>query len=310
MLEQQGNALVFTAFYTASKVGKTGLADVTVDVYEGGTLIITGDSASEIGGGLYSYTLGSVEVDANAHYYAVFKTADATVDQKHIPAMWIVGRAWVNRVDDDVTSRASAATALSTAEWTNARALLIDNLANLDASISAVLTAIAGIAAAGAAAVWGYASRTLTITAAALAAIVSGTILSLPRGDTVTISLTGLGALDTTDFDTLRFSLKRSDNDTDLQALVGVLLTSGGAPGDGLQRLNGNAPGAGYTASLTVTDIVTGTVDVLLSATVMAVLSGEDLYYDLQKIKTGVVTTLTYGRSDIGTDSDITRTTS
>lgn len=132
MLEQQGNALTFVAFYTESKVGKTGLT-VTLDLWEGTNEIVTGGSATEIGDGLYYYTLASGSVDANALYIAVFKTATTTVDQQHIPALWIVGRTWVANVDGTISSRAPSATALSTATWTNT---LATNLATIITKIT------------------------------------------------------------------------------------------------------------------------------------------------------------------------------
>jgi len=96
VLEQVGNSVTFYAFYVASKVGKTGLT-VTVDVWEvttGGTAteVAAGASATEIGDGLYRYILAGGTVDAEGEYLAVFKTSDATVDQQHIPALWVAGR--------------------------------------------------------------------------------------------------------------------------------------------------------------------------------------------------------------------------
>ncbi len=105
MLEQVGNAVAFYWFFSASKQGKTGLT-VTVDVYRGSTSIITGGSATAIGGGLYRYVLAAGSVTSADEYLAIGKTSDATVDQQHIPALWVVGRAWVEDVDAPISSRA------------------------------------------------------------------------------------------------------------------------------------------------------------------------------------------------------------
>lgn len=103
MNEQIGNALTFVAFYTEDGVGKTGLT-VTVDVYGPAyTKIVTDGVVTAIGGGLYRYTLASVSVTAEGAYSAVFKTADVTVDQKHVPALWTVGKAGVEHLDADLT---------------------------------------------------------------------------------------------------------------------------------------------------------------------------------------------------------------
>ena len=106
MLEQVSNSVKFLAFYTASKTGKTGLT-VTVDLYDpSGTQIVTGGSATAIGGGLYSYTL-STNNSAEGEYAAVFKTTDSTVDSQHIPSLWVLGRAGVENLDASVSSRST-----------------------------------------------------------------------------------------------------------------------------------------------------------------------------------------------------------
>ena len=101
---QLAEDVTFYAFFVASKQGKTGLT-VTVDVTEdtaGGTAttIVSGGSATEVGGGIYKYRLTGANVDAEGCYVAVFKTADATVDQQWIPALWIVGKAGVKNRQD------------------------------------------------------------------------------------------------------------------------------------------------------------------------------------------------------------------
>lgn len=104
MIEQQGNAVKFLAFYVESKVGKTGLT-VTVDIYDpSGTKIVDNASATEVGGGLYSYTLSSGSVDENGEFVAVFKTATTSVDAQHIPALWVIGRAGIENLDATVAS--------------------------------------------------------------------------------------------------------------------------------------------------------------------------------------------------------------
>jgi hypothetical protein len=109
MIEQLGNSLRFYAHFVASKVGKTGLT-VTVDVYESGTAIVTGASATEVGtSGVYIYVLAGASVDLEGEYLAVFKTADATVDQQHVPSLWVVGRAGLEDLDAAISSRLAAA---------------------------------------------------------------------------------------------------------------------------------------------------------------------------------------------------------
>lgn len=147
MLTKKGVALTFYAFYVASKVGKTGLT-VTVDVYEQttGTPIVSGGSATEIGGGLYYYTLASGSVDASGAYIAVFKTADSSVDQQHIPALWVTDTELLN-LDAAVSSR------LPTASYTAAPSAgtVADAILD-DEEVSAGVTVRQALAAAGSAA--------------------------------------------------------------------------------------------------------------------------------------------------------------
>ena len=106
MLEQVSTSVKFVAFYTASKQGKTGLT-VTIDIYDpSGSQIVTGASATAIGGGLYSYTLSSNN-GAEGEYAAIFKTSDSTVDAQHIPSLWVLGRAGVENLDTTVSSRST-----------------------------------------------------------------------------------------------------------------------------------------------------------------------------------------------------------
>jgi len=124
MLTKQGVALTFYAFYVASKTGKTGLT-VTLDVYEttSGTPIVSAGSATELGGGLYYYTLASGSVDAAGAYVAVFKTSDSSVDQQHIPAIWITDTVLKN-LDVAVSTRNATAPLDSTATQSAAAAAL------------------------------------------------------------------------------------------------------------------------------------------------------------------------------------------
>lgn len=107
-IEQLSNALRFTAFYTASGQLKTGLT-VTVNVYRNSTLVITAAAATEVGDGLYIYSLASNQVTAEGVYTAVFKTADSTVDAQHIVSAWTVQVGGVENLDATVSSRLAAA---------------------------------------------------------------------------------------------------------------------------------------------------------------------------------------------------------
>ena len=180
MLTKQGVALTFYAMFIASKVGKTGLT-VTVDVLEttSGTPIVSGGSATELAGGLYYYTLSSGSVDASGAYIAVFKTADTSVDQQHIPAIWVTDTELKN-LDATVSSRSTVTTAQVNAEVDTALAdagVTTTVTGRIDAAVSSRLAAADYAAAPTAAdvadAVWDEASAdhvAVGSTGAALAA--------------------------------------------------------------------------------------------------------------------------------------------
>jgi len=115
-VEQQNAAVTFLAFFVAAKLGKAALS-VAVDVYSpAGAKIVNAAAAVEIGGGLYSYTLSGAATPAVGEYVALFTTADTTVDQRTIPALWSLGRAGVEHLDADVSSVAGAAWDEATAD--------------------------------------------------------------------------------------------------------------------------------------------------------------------------------------------------
>jgi len=115
MLEQVSTSVKFLAFFTASKQGKTGLT-VTIDIYDpSGSQVVTGGSATALGGGLYSYTL-STNNSAEGEYAAIFKTTDSTVDAQHIPSLWVLGRAGVENLDSSVSTRSTLTAAQVNAE--------------------------------------------------------------------------------------------------------------------------------------------------------------------------------------------------
>ncbi|MCB9172340.1 MAG: hypothetical protein H6637_05390 [Ardenticatenales bacterium] len=134
MLNLIGQAITFDAFFTNAGVGATGLT-VTVDVYRGATEIVTGGSAIEIGDGLYTYTLASGSVTNANHYRAVFKTA-GTADQKHVPALWVVGSEWVERVDEDVSDATTAIGNLNNITAAQVRSEMDDNSTQLAAIVA------------------------------------------------------------------------------------------------------------------------------------------------------------------------------
>lgn len=142
--------------------------------------------------------------------------------------------------------------------------------------------------AAIAAAVWSYATRTLTQTANVIAAAIAGSSITQRRGDTWNISLTGLGNI--TARTKLWFTLKESENDTDAQSIIQII------EGTGLVYLNG-AAGTAVQGSITVTDAATGALTIAVAADATdEVELASNLYWDIQFAAGAVVQTIAEGK--------------
>lgn len=160
-----------------------------------------------------------------------------------------------------------------------------------------------GGSGATAAQVWAYATRTLTQTAAQLAAIVDGSSITIMRGDTLSASLTGIGAI--TGYTTLDFMVKRDKADADTKAIIHIRKNASGS-GDGLIRINGAAGTAG-NGSLTISDLALGNITLALVASETAkLIPGLGYYYDIQKITGATVTTMTTGTFNVTPDVTMT----
>lgn len=152
MSEQIGSSLTFLAFFVnfATLEGEEDLT-ITVDVRRGATSLVTDVAATELGGGLYEYTLDAGAVDAEGLYSAIFKTTSVNVAQKHLPTVWPVGKGGVENLDAAISSRLAASSAQAVAQaaltaqgYTTTRAGYIDALNGIVANI------------------WSYGTRTLT----------------------------------------------------------------------------------------------------------------------------------------------------
>lgn len=159
------------------------------------------------------------------------------------------------------------------------------------------LALIPGASNLSAADIWAYAPRTLTQSAAQVAAAVQGSDLVCKRGDTFTASLTGIGAL--TGRTKLWFTVKGNKAQADTAALLQIV------EGTGLTVLNGAAATASQ-GSLTVTDASLGNVTIVLDEEATALLRpSAHYYYDIQMLSAGGVVTRTEG--DFEVHEDVTR---
>lgn len=159
----------------------------------------------------------------------------------------------------------------------------VDNL--LDSEVAAILAAVdtevaALVTSVGllptAAAIWAYVTRTLTSTAAAVAAAMTGDDLTVTRAVTFSATITGLTISAT--WTKIYFSVKRSPGQPDSDALIQIVETNPGVGTDGLLYLDGAAAVTAAQASLTV-DQALGTIIILITDDATAALPDTDVTY-------------------------------
>ena len=149
--------------------------------------------------------------------------------------------------------------------------------------------------------VWASATRTLTQSAASVAAVLAGSDITIQRGDTVTISFTGLGDLSI--YTKIWMTCKSRISHLDTLAVFQVEKT------DNLLYLNGLPAPTATDGTLTVVDETAGAITVVLKPAVSAELIPNTNKYDIQAMTAaGVVNTLKEGALTI--IGDVTRTIS
>lgn len=147
MLAKTGESITVGVFYTAGGVGKTGLT-VTVDVYRDGVSLLTAQSATETGGGMYRYTLAGGNTGSAGFYTFIFKTSDTTVDRQQWGDAWIVGQSWLSNIDAAISGVAAGVWDVATASHTAAGSfgLFAQNIAaNVWVQLTSALTTVGSV---------------------------------------------------------------------------------------------------------------------------------------------------------------------
>ncbi len=186
--------------------------------------------------------------------------------------------------------------AAGTRTLTSFGTLVADTTTAVWAAGTRTLTSFGTLVADTAAAVWAYGSRTLTqlITAVTPPPVITGDTITIHRGDTTTLNITGLGNI--TGRSKLWFTVKARDSDADTAAIIEIEETLG------LVWLNG-AAGTAIQGSLLVTNATTGAVTITLAAAATAALIANQNYrYDMQSLTGTTVLTLTQGTFTVQTD--------
>ena len=253
------------------------------------TIVIA--SAFTINGG-NDPAVGLALADINLYLYAIHKTTGARTE------IW-------NGTQHPTAEVANVGAYIRL--YTAANVDTYDYIAGADYTGLAVLDAdwVLGSLSEDNAAIWSYATRTLTMSAAAALAALTGSTINILRGDTWSVSLTGLGSV--ADYATLDFCIKVKKEHPDTSAIIRVRRNLAGG-GSGLVRLNGASTTAAY-GSITVDDPVAGDITLWLApAATKELVPRDNLYYDVQKITAaGVVTTMTEAIANV--HGDVTRLT-
>ena len=116
MIEQAGVEIIWYAHFTEGGEGQTGLSP-TITVYkdDGGTPEVNAANMTELADGFYYY---KQTPSGEGFRVAVAKTTDAGTDQKHVPAVMLIGKAGVEQLDASVSTRAAEATVAKEASLT------------------------------------------------------------------------------------------------------------------------------------------------------------------------------------------------
>lgn len=147
----------------------------------------------------------------------------------------------------------------------------------------------------------GYILGHLNIATITVTSAVSGSTITIVRGDTVSVAIAGLGNL--TGNSKVWFTVKTDYDQADTAAILQVEKTGG------LLYLNGAAATTATNASLAVDVVLTGDITITLkAATTSVLLPRAGLLYDVQWLDgSGHIHTLTYGTCNVVGTPDITR---
>jgi hypothetical protein len=261
-------------FFTATKTGKTGLT-VTVDVRNpAGALVVNNQAATEIGGGVYSYTHTTA---TEADYLAVFKTADTTVDAQHVPALAAVE---IPRLDAAVSSRSSHSAADVWAVTTRTLTSFGSLVADIWSYVTRTITGGGGSAAD----VWSYNTRTLTMTAAQALAALTGSTLTITNRVTFSQEISNLTIPATWSKIYLTFKKSRDYPDA-AAALQWVVSSPAAASTDGIAVYAGNPGGTSRTLGALTVDQPGGKITIGLQDDIDLALLAGDYEYDIKSLQ-------------------------
>lgn len=142
----------------------------------------------------------------------------------------------------------------------------------------------------------------LDVSSVTVNSAISGTAITILRGDTFECSISGLGSL--ASYVSLDFTVKANKTQADTEALIRIRLNATGLT-DGLLTLNGATPSSADDGSIAITDAAAGDITITLAASCTDDLATGTYAYDVQLIEVGDVSTLTSGKATV--IADVTR---
>ena len=142
----------------------------------------------------------------------------------------------------------------------------------------------------------------LDVSSVTVNSAISGTAITILRGDTFECSISGLGSL--ASYVSLDFTVKADKTQADSDSLIRIRLNATGLA-DGLLTLNGATPSSADDGSIAITDAAAGDITITLAASCTDDLATGTYAYDVQLIEVGDVSTLTSGKATV--IADVTR---
>ena len=150
---------------------------------------------------------------------------------------------------------------------------------------------------------WNIGTRTLTSSVVTTIAQLAGSAITLTRGDTLSVAITGLGTL--ANYTNLFFTVKAHYSDADTASIIQIKKNTAGA-GDGLSYLNGAVPTI-TEGSITIDNAGNGDITVMLKAASSAALVLGEYSYDIQISRSAGIPISTLASGVFNVVADYTR---
>lgn len=281
-----GNYADATNEATEIQTSGTGYIDLTAGEMNADCVIVkttvTNTGALPFVAVLFPTESADIPVDASASAVASVTAGVSLADDAITSAKFDESTAFpLKAADTGATQVARTGADSDTLETLSAQIDAVPTLAEFatedtgetEAAAGSVAKLAQGAAGMTAQDIWEYSPRTLTQSAAEVASVIRGIVLTITRGDSLSASVTGLG--DITGRKKLWFTVKGDLADEDAASTIQIEETAG------LIYLNG-AAGTALNGDIAVDDQSAGNITVTLKAAATAALAVGSYSYDIQ----------------------------